>query len=58
MRDRAFLNKNIRIYLLDKTRHKEKKESFHYEGGIEEFVEFLAYNKAKLIKKNDMISII
>ena len=53
MRELAFLNKNIRIYLLDKTGHKEKKESFHYEGGIEEFVEFLAYNKAKLINKND-----
>jgi len=44
VRELAFLNKNIRIVIEDK-REEGKKATFHYEGGIRSYVEFL--NKSK-----------
>ena len=41
LREMAFLTKNLRISLHDKREGKEKDESFHYEGGIREFVKYL-----------------
>ena len=44
-RETAFLTKGLKINLVDKRNEKEKIETFHYEGGLKEFVEFI--NKGK-----------
>jgi len=54
MRELAFLNKGLSINLLDKTGKKEKEYKNKYEGGIQEFVEFLDKNKPSLVNKNDL----
>ena len=54
MRELAFLNKGLTIILLDKTLKKEKEYKNKYEGGIQEFVEFLDKNKKALVNKNDL----
>ncbi len=54
MRELAFLNKGLCIILLDKTGKKEKEYKNKYEGGIQEFVEFLDKNKSALVNKNDL----
>ncbi|MCR5627075.1 MAG: DNA topoisomerase (ATP-hydrolyzing) subunit B [Lachnospiraceae bacterium] len=41
LREMAFLTKNLRIDLHDLREGKEKDETFHYEGGIKEFVQYL-----------------
>ncbi len=53
MRELAFLNKGIKIILNDLTQKKIKTHEFKYEGGINEFVEFLDENREKLKNKND-----
>jgi len=53
MRELAFLNKGLSIILIDKTEKKEKKYVNKYDGGIEEFVEFLDKNKKSLLSKNE-----
>jgi DNA gyrase subunit B len=45
LRETAFLNKGIRITLEDEREGKKKKDSFHYEGGLKEFVQFQNQNK-------------
>ena len=45
MREMAFLNKGLRISIEDKRVVPNKQETFYYEGGIKEFVEFLNHNK-------------
>ncbi|MGI6721261.1 MAG: DNA topoisomerase (ATP-hydrolyzing) subunit B [Anaerovoracaceae bacterium] len=40
LREMAFLNKGIRIVLRDERAGQKRKEEFHYEGGIKEFVAF------------------
>jgi len=54
MRELAFLNKGLSISLLDKTGKKEKEYNNKYDGGIQEFVEFLDKNKSALVNKNDL----
>lgn len=47
LRELAFLNKGIRIGIEDE--RSGKKESFHFEGGIIEFVKFVNENKTPII---------
>lgn len=48
-REMAFLNKGLKIVLKDE--RTEKKETFHYEGGISEFVQYLNRAKNPIHKK-------
>lgn len=45
LREMAFLNKGIKITLKDEREGKKKQETFHYEGGIREFVKHMNKNK-------------
>ena len=53
LRETAFLNKGIKITLTDEREGKNKKETFHYEGGLKEFVEWQNRNKDAV--HNDII---
>ena len=44
----AFLNKGIKIVFKDEREGKKRSETYHYEGGIKEFVKFLNKNKDPL----------
>ncbi len=48
LREMAFLNKGIKITLTDEREGQKKKEVFHYEGGLKEFVKHLNANKEAL----------
>ena len=52
MRELAFLNKGIKISFSDATQKKEKVNTFKFEGGVLEFVEFLDEKREKLQNKN------
>ncbi len=45
LRETAFLNKGIKITLTDERGPKPRKDVFHYEGGLKEFVAFQNKNK-------------
>ncbi|MFL2018726.1 DNA topoisomerase (ATP-hydrolyzing) subunit B [Weissella hellenica] len=45
VRELAFLNKGLRISIIDMRLNEPIVESFHYEGGIKEYVNFLNVNK-------------
>jgi DNA gyrase subunit B len=49
LRELAFLNKDLQITLLDEKEKEE--ETFHYEGGIVEFVQYIDDKRKSLIKK-------
>ena len=48
LREMAFLNKGIKITLKDEREGKKQEETFHYEGGLKEFVKHLNTNKEPL----------
>lgn len=48
-RELAFLNKGLKIELIDLNSNREEK--YHYEGGISDFVEYLVEGKNKLFSK-------
>ncbi len=48
LREMAFLNKGIKITLTDERGPKKRKEVYHYEGGIKEYVEFQNKNKTPI----------
>ena len=49
-REMAFLNKGIRITLVDERVEPVMEKTYHYEGGIVSFVEYLNKNKEPLFK--------
>ncbi len=48
LREMAFLNKGIKIVFKDEREGKKRSETYHYEGGIKEFVSFINKNKDPL----------
>ncbi len=64
LREKAFLNKGIRIAIKDEREETERSHEFYYKGGIAEFVKHLNKNKGILHDKpiyfervNDVLSI-
>lgn len=47
-RELAFLNKGLRITLTDERDDEKYSESYHYEGGLKSFVEYLNTNKSTI----------
>ena len=48
LRELAFLNKGVKIHFKDNEGEGHHEETFHYEGGIDEFTEYLNTNKKPL----------
>ena len=48
IRQLAFLNKGLRIVLIDRRQDEEKKTVYYYEGGIKEYVAFINKNKTPI----------
>ena len=48
LREMAFLTKGLKIILTDKREGMEREKTFHYEGGIREFVSYLNRSKEAL----------
>jgi DNA gyrase subunit B len=64
LREKAFLNKGIRITIKDEREEPERSHEFYYKGGIAEFVKHLNKNKSTLHdkpiyfeKESDVLSI-
>tara|TARA_Y100000816_G_C26093920_1_gene578508 strand:+ start:315 stop:2366 length:2052 start_codon:yes stop_codon:yes gene_type:complete len=52
IRELAFLNKGIKLSVIDKTQKKEKIFEYKFDGGLLEFINFLNQKKEKLKNKN------
>src|SRR5947209_4759240 len=64
LREKAFLNKGVRITIRDEREEPEKSHEFYYKGGIAEFVKHLNKNKTPIHDKplyfereNDLLSV-
>ena len=66
LRETAFLTNGLKIALIDTREGKERKNEFHYEGGIKEFVTYLNKSKEALyqdvmyfegVKNNVMVEV-
>jgi DNA gyrase subunit B len=55
IRQLAFLNKGLKIVLEDYREETVRKETFHFNGGIKEYVQYL--NKGKVVLHNEVIYI-
>lgn len=51
MRELAFLNPEITIYIEDKREDQEQKVTLHYDGGVKDFVAYLDEDRESLMKK-------
>lgn len=51
LRETAFLTKNLKINIEDRREGIEQKRSFHYEGGIKEFVAYINKNRSPLYEE-------
>ncbi len=51
LRELAFLTRGLRIVLIDEREEPQRREEFHYEGGIVEFVQFLRGSRKPLHPK-------
>jgi DNA gyrase subunit B len=49
LKELAFLNRGVTITIIDE--RSEKQETFYYEGGIEEYVQYLCTNKEKVLER-------
>lgn len=52
IRELAFLNKGIKLTVVDKTQKKEKIFEYKFDGGLNEFINYLNQKKEKLKNKN------
>ena len=50
-REMAFLTKNLKIVLVDERPEERVEKTFHYEGGIKEFVQYLNKSKTPLYEQ-------
>ncbi len=48
LREMAFLTRGLKIILIDDREEKPRRKEFHYEGGIQEFVQYLNKSKTPL----------
>ena len=48
LRELAFLNKGVKIHFRDDEGEEHHEETFHFEGGIDQFIEYLNTNKKAL----------
>ena len=51
LKELAFLNRGLTITLTDERSEEDKKEIFHYDGGIEEYVTYLCGSRERVIEK-------